>query len=237
MSTETDKKNAEVRAKEEPNRGNTALRLGAWAAVVVGAAVLALGAIFFFGNSGGSSPAGPSSGDPEAGRFPFEVGAPGPGEEAPPVKLPSTEGGTYDLASARGETTLLFFQEGLMCQPCWDQIKDMEANSAEFESLGIDRTVSITTDPMDGLEQKVADEGIATPVLSDPSLAVSKTYGANKYGMMGESRNGHTFVVVGPDGEIRWRADYGGPPDYTMYVPVKNILADMREGLAGEELT
>jgi peroxiredoxin len=120
-----------------------------------------------------------------------------------------------------------------MCQPCWDQMKDMEARRGAFEDLGIDRTVSITTDPLSAVEQKVEDEGISTPVLSDPNVTVSGAYDANKYGMMGEGRNGHTFIVVGPDGEIKWRADYGGPPDYTMYVPVEDLLADMREGLEG----
>jgi peroxiredoxin Q/BCP len=38
---------------------------------------------------------------------------------------------------------------------------------------------------------------------------------------------------VGPDGEIRWRADYGGSPNYTMYVPVANLVADLRAGLTG----
>lgn len=220
-------------ASPAKNRG---LRIAVSAAVVVGIAVLALGAIFFFNNSDRSSSAGSDgsgSRDPQAGKFPFEMGDPGPGQEAPPIELPSTEGGAFDLASARGETVLLFFQEGLMCQPCWDQLKDMEAQSGEFKDLGIDRTVSVTSDPLDGLKQKVEDENISTPVLSDPDLAVSETYGANKYGMMGEDRNGHTFIVVGPDGKIKWRADYGGAPDYTMYVPVKNLLADMREGLDG----
>jgi hypothetical protein len=48
--------------------------------------------------------------------------------------------------------------------------------------------------------------------------------------MMGSSRDGHSFVLIGPDGRIRWRADYGGAPDYTMYVPVANLLADLRKG-------
>ena len=30
--------------------------------------------------------------------------------------------------------------------------------------------------------------------------------------MMGDMRDGHSFVLVGPDGVIRWRADYGGSP-------------------------
>lgn len=72
--------------------------------------------------------------------------------------------------------------------------------------------------------------GLTTPVLSDPDLAVSKTYDANSYGMMGTSRDGHTFILVGPDGTIRWRADYGGAPDYTMYVTVNKLLADLKAG-------
>ena len=45
--------------------------------------------------------------------------------------------------------------------------------------------------------------------------------------MMDTSADGHTFILVGPDGHIRWRADYGGAPNYTMYVPVDRLLADL----------
>jgi peroxiredoxin Q/BCP len=50
--------------------------------------------------------------------------------------------------------------------------------------------------------------------------------------MMGNSADGHTFILVGPDGTIRWRADYGGAPNYTMYVPINQLSADMQAGLA-----
>ncbi len=149
------------------------------------------------------------------------------------VLLLSTNGGTFDLSSLRGKTVLLYFQEGLTCQPCWDQLKDIQSNSSKFHALGIDAIVSVTTDPLDALKQKVADEGLSIPVLSDTGLIVSQVYNANSYGMMGTSRDGHTFIVVGPDGRIRWRADYGGSPNYTMYVPVSNLLADIRTGLSG----
>lgn len=126
---------------------------------------------------------------------------------------------------------LLYFQEGIMCQPCWDQISAIEANFADFEALGIDEMVSITSDDLDLLQQKVADEGLETPVLSDPDLALADDYNANQYGMMGTSRYGHSFVVVGPDGRIQWRADYGGAPDYTMYLEPAQLLDDLRTGL------
>jgi peroxiredoxin Q/BCP len=48
--------------------------------------------------------------------------------------------------------------------------------------------------------------------------------------MMGTSANGHSFIVVGPDGKIERRLDYGGAPDYTMYVPLPTLLADLRGG-------
>jgi len=228
LSTGTPEKGKKIKKGNAPQKSLNR-RIGIVAAVAVGVAIVALGVIFFISNSGSSS-----SG--QAGKYPVQVGSPGPGEEAPPIKLPSTEGGTFDLSSAtaQGESVLLYFQEGLMCQPCFDQIKDMEAQSGAFEELGIDRIVSITNDPLDALKQKVKQEGISTPVLSDPNLAVSKTYDANSYGMMGSSKNGHTFIVVGPDGKIQWRADYGGAPKYTMYVPISNLLADMRKGLEGE---
>jgi len=169
----------------------------------------------------------------QAGKYAFQVGVPGPGQQAPPITLPSTAGDTFDLASLHGKTVLLYFQEGLTCQPCWDQLKDIQSNSNQFHALGIDTFVSITTDPLDALQQKVANEGLSIPVLSDPGLVVSQAYTANSYGMMGASRDGHTFIVVGPDGRIKWRADYGGSPNYTMYVPVPNLIADIRAGLSG----
>ena len=218
------------KGQAEARSGRTARRLGLQVAGAVTLAVVALGAIFLVNSLDGSGKAKQG----KAGEFAFEVGDPGPGEKAPPIILPSTDGRTFDLASQRGKTVLLYFQEGLMCQPCFDQIKDIERDMAPLRALGIDRIVSITTDPLDQLQVKVNDDGISTPVLSDPDLAVSKDYSANQYGMMGTSRDGHSFIVVGPDGRIRWRADYGGPPNFTMYVPPSNLVADIRDGLRQE---
>jgi len=169
-----------------------------------------------------------------AGRYAYEVGRPGPGEMAPPIRLPTTRGMTFDLAAQRGKTVLIYFQEGITCQPCWDQLIDIEKNFSKFREAGIDTLVTITTDSLDLLKQKVSDEGLSMPVLSDASLAVSKAYTATRYGMMGQSRDGHSFIAVGPDGHIRWRADYGGAPNYTMYLPVPNLLADISRGLVAK---
>lgn len=219
-----------LRAPRHRIRRGKPRRFGTWAklTLTVGGAVAIL-AVIFFVSTGGRSPGSNTL----AGAYPFQVAQPGPGQPAPTFALPSTNGAAFDLAAQRGKTVLLFFQEGIGCEPCWTQIKDMEAHWGEFQGLGITQLVSITTDPMTALKQKVADEGLKTPVLADERFRVSLAYHANAYGMMGNSADGHSFVLIGPDGTIRWRADYGGAPDYTMYVPIPNLIADIKEGLHG----
>ena len=159
--------------------------------------------------------------------FKHVAGQPGPGSAAPTFTLASGAGGQVSLADFRGKNVLLYFQEGLSCQPCWNQIKDLEQNQAALKTAGVDAVVSITTDPANLIGRKAADEKLTTPVLSDPSMQVSRAYNANQYGMMGEMRDGHSFILVGPDGTIRWRADYGGKPDYTMFLPTAKMLTDL----------
>ena len=172
---------------------------------------------------GGSSTAG-------AGKYPYQAGSPGAGQAAPGFTLAASTGGNISLSRFRDKTVLLFFQEGLTCQPCWDQITDLQQHAAQLRAAGITQVVSVTSDPVAAITQKTRDMGLTIPVLSDPNLAVSQEYGANSYGMMGASRDGHTFILVGPDGRIRWRADYGGAPKYTMFVPTASLLADLRAG-------
>ncbi|MHB8468436.1 MAG: peroxiredoxin family protein [Gaiellaceae bacterium] len=170
-----------------------------------------------------------------ASAYPYAVGSPGPGRQAPNVDLPATTGGSFDLASYRGrKPVLLYFQEGLTCQPCWDQISAIQKDEAKFRALGIGPIVSITTDPLGEIAQKAHDEGLSIPVLSDRSGRVSDSYSARDYGMMGLARDGHTFVLVGRDGTILWRADYGGAPKYTMFVPVDVLLAQLRAHAGGK---
>lgn len=206
-----------ARGARQRRRGmSAALKVG----LVLAGAVLVLGVIFFANNRGGGN-----------ANYPFAVGKPGPGEVAPQISLPSTNGAAFDLGALRGQTVLIYFQEGIGCEPCWDQLKDIEAHASEIKALGIDTIVSITTDPIDALRQKAADEKITTAILSDHDLSVSKAYDANSYGMMGSAKDGHSFILVGKDGVIKWRADYGGSPNYTMRVPVDHLLVDVKKGV------
>lgn len=183
------------------------------------------------GDKGGAVPG--TAGLHGSGQYVYQVGAPGPGADALALALPSTAGGTFDLASYRGKgAVLLYFQEGLTCQPCWDQLKAIRADTAKFDAMGIAAIVSITTDPPDLVARKVRDEGITIPVLSDVGARASSAWRTNRYQMMGMGeRNGHTFILVGTDGKIRWRADYGGAPNYSMFIPTETILSDMKQAM------
>lgn len=197
---------------------------------IVALSVVVLALIFFANNVMGSLNG--ASGSSNA--YPFQVGSPGPGSDALSFALPSTTGGRFDLSSQHGKTVLLFFQEGVGCEPCWTQIKDIEKQWGKLRAQGIDKMVVITTNTLSQLRTKVSDEKVHTPVLADVDMSVSHSYNANQYGMMGDQMDGHTFILVGKDGVIKWRADYGGSPKYIMYLPVSRLIADMRKGLHGK---
>lgn len=225
------------RVQAPKRRGDAASRrnrLALWSGIAVAAVIAGLYALSALsGQSGDGTDAGGSGSSGDSG-YTYAVGDPGPGEPAPPIELASTTGASFDLGASRGkENVLLYFQEGLMCQPCWDQIVAIGRELPKFKALGVGKIVSVTGDPLELISQKVSDEGIRSQVLSDPGWTVSDRYDARSYGMMGDSMAGHSFVLVGKDGKIVWRADYGGSPDYTMFVPVPALLADLRQGLKG----
>jgi peroxiredoxin Q/BCP len=207
--------------KQAQRRAQRRRRAITWGGITAGTAAIV--AVLYVIFSGGSSTAG-------AGKYPYQVGSPGAGQAAPGFTLAASARGQISLSQFRGQTVLLFFQEGLTCQPCWDQITDLQQHAAQLRAAGIGTVVSITSDPVGAITTKARDMGLTIPVLSDPNLAISQQYHANSYGMMGASRDGHTFIVVGPDGTIRWRADYGGAPKYTMFLPTTSLLADIKAG-------
>ncbi len=227
-----------VSGKYQPTTANR-LRRGVWVLLAIPFVVGGLYAITTLGSgSGGGGGGGGGSASHGGGKYPYAVGTPGPGDPAPPLTLPSTTGDSFDLASYRGkQQVLLYFQEGLTCQPCWDQLQSIQKDLPKFRALGIGPIVSITTDPIDQIAQKVKDEAIKIPVLGDVGAQFSSAnaWGTNKYQMqmMGE-RNGHTFILIGKDGRIRWRADYGGAPKYTMFVPDDTLLEDLRQGMKAQ---
>ena len=163
----------------------------------------------------------------------YAVGAPGVGQPAPDFELPRATGGSYRLSAQRGKNVLLYFHEGLGCAPCWQQMFDIEKDLDRFTAIGVDEMVAISIDPLAAQAEHAQVMGVTLPVLADSDRSVSRAYDALSYGMMGGASPGHTFILVGPDGVIRWRADYGGPPKFSMYVPDDTLLSELRRVIGG----
>lgn len=154
------------------------------------------------------------------------------GRQAPNFSLAEVNGsGTFTLSSYAGKSNvLLFFNEGLDCSPCLQQMQDLSNDYAKFSAMNI-IVVAITTDTASGLYQWAQSNQVNhLVVLSDSGLTVSNSYRAlgSNVSMMSQ-RDGHTFVLVGTSGIIKWRADYGPG---TMFVPDSTILNNCQNGLA-----
>ena len=219
MTARERRRNRRVPAKEPHLLARRAGPIPVWGIVAAALGVVAIVAIATLNTLSGAG---------SGSALRYDVGRPGPGQSAPDFELVSATGAPFRLSQQRGTQVLLYFHEGLGCAPCWKQLEDIQADLARFTPLGIDEIVSISLDPLDAQQQRAQRLGISLPVLVDADRAVSSAYDALSYGMMGGSTPGHSFILVGADGTIRWRADYGGPPDYTMYVPDDTLLAELR---------
>lgn len=135
---------------------------------------------------------------------------------APDFTLPSTTGGTITLSDYRGKkNVLIYFNEGLSCQPCWEQIPDLEKFLSEFEKMDV-AILNVSLDPVDKWRDTIDQYKITTPVLSYQDSNTEQVYNLLPYSMAMGRRAGHTFVLVGKDGTIKWRRDYW--PGYGMMV-------------------
>ena len=82
--------------------------------------------------------------------------------------------------------------------------------------------MSIGIDPLPNLISAAREWDITTSLLSDGDSRVSQAYGVLQWAMGVEP--GHTFVLVGRDGRIKWVKDYGAPQNGgLMYVPVNEL--------------
>jgi peroxiredoxin len=123
-----------------------------------------------------------------------------------------------------GHKTLLFFSEGIMCQACFQQIKDIEAFGKELRQRGIS-LVSITPDPPGDLRQVVDQIGITSPMISDENRAMSEAFNTLGKGMHADTP-GHAFALI-YRGKVLWYRDYWLPPYQTMYVKPSKLLKDI----------
>jgi peroxiredoxin len=153
------------------------------------------------------------------------------GSVAPDFTLHTTAGGAFTLSDYKGKSNvLLFFNEGLACSPCLQQMQGLDQLNSQFASMNL-VVASITTDGMGNLASWASTSGPKdSVVLSDQSLTVSRAYDMMTSSMHPGMVDGHSFVIVNPQGIVVWRKDYY--PDYnSMYVPNDQLLSDIKKAM------
>ncbi len=151
-------------------------------------------------------------------------------EPAPLFTLPTVAGDEFSLREHRGQhNILLFFNEGLGCAPCLDQVVDLDEKWESFDALDV-KLVSIMVDPMDALAAEAHDRGMTSIVASDEDRNVSTAYDALEFSMHPGIRPGHSFMLVNKSGRMIWRWDWIGHGQ-PMYVEVDDIYEDVAKRL------
>ena len=198
-----------ARARERLRRRAGYGAVGLIAATLVSLAVL-LG--------GSDDPAAVAPAAAERTAAPADVGG-----QAPEFALTDVVSGEQvTAASLQGRKTLLFFSEGVNCQACMVQVADLE-KAGTLDEQGI-QLVSVTTDQPGDLAQAARQYGITTPILADPTGAMSSAYGMLGHGGMGHPTvNGHAFMLLDEQGTIRWHQAY-----QEMYVKPAELLRDLK---------
>lgn len=101
-----------------------------------------------------------------------------------------------------------------------------------FQALDVE-IVSIALDSAEEQQAAKNEYGITdVPLLVDADSEVSGAYDVLKWAIA-SGEPGHTFILVGADGDVAWIKDYGAPDlaDRTMYVPVDELTQFVSENI------
>lgn len=143
-------------------------------------------------------------------------------EAAADFTLPATDGSTVSLSDLRGETVVLYFNEGAGCGSCTAQMAAIEKNSGFAEE---DITVlPIVMNPAAQIQADMDAFGVTTPYLLDDGT-VSQAYDVLGKGMHA-GLPGHGFVLIDAEGNERWRGDYP-----SMWLDPEELLHEVQEAL------
>jgi peroxiredoxin len=134
-------------------------------------------------------------------------------------------GTTISSQTLRGQRTLLYFSEGVMCQSCLQQIRDIDEVAAAMAQRHI-KLVSITPDTSGELRQAIGQYGIASAMISDNDRNMSEAFNMLGKGMHADTP-GHAFVLIDGRGKVLWQRDYYQPPYRTMYVKPAELFEDI----------
>lgn len=109
------------------------------------------------------------------------------------------------------------------------QVVDLQ-NDPQVKALNL-ALVSIAFDSVPDQARAAREYGVTVPMLSDADGAVSRKYGVLKWAAA-TGEPGHTFVLIGANGQILWVRDYGAQENGgSMYVPPPELTREITQRL------
>ncbi len=148
---------------------------------------------------------------------------------APDFAAGDFNGKIISKSDYQGKNILLYFNEGVGCPPCWQQVVSLQAEKDKFSSLNTE-VLTVVVDPAATIKSTIETYKITSPVLIDDNKKVSTDYevlNMNSSMHMGQ-KPGHTFVLIGSDNKIKWVGDY---PE--MNASTNEILEKVKASLQG----
>lgn len=147
-------------------------------------------------------------------------------KSAPDFTLENYDGKKVTLSGLKGQSVILFFNEGLMCYPsCWNQIAAFGKDSEISKKAVI---LSITVDPQKDWNYAVnkMPELAKATVLFDTAGEVSKSYGVLTLpsSMHKGQYPGHSYVLIDKEGVVRFVRD-----DVSMAVRNSELSAELEK--------
>jgi len=126
---------------------------------------------------------------------------------APDFTLSTSDGREVKLADFQGKkNVLLFFNEGVGCDPCWQQTAALQQDLDTFAAMDTE-VYAVMVDAPGLIKQEAPRWRLKSlPILVDESRRVSRSYDA--LGGMHPDKPDHKFVLIGKNGLILWAADY-----------------------------
>ncbi len=150
---------------------------------------------------------------PVAAQAPAPAGAPAPapqysadlkvGDPAPAFELQGSDGKTHKLSDYKGKTVVLAWFPKAFTGGCTAECKSIAASDAVLKQYDIALFMA-SVDDVELNTRFAKEQGVAFPILADPSKAAAKKYGVIRLDRPADQQMAARWTFyIGPDGRIK----------------------------------
>ena len=115
------------------------------------------------------------------------------GDDIPPFTAKTSAGAPFDSGELSGKRVLLKFYRGGWCPYCAAELIAFNEMAPRFEEYGVS-VVALSKDTPDEAALHKTRDGLNFTLLSDPDLAVIRSYGVEHHKALGQTKNPKTTI-------------------------------------------